>query len=92
MRSFSLPEVPLRALMMPAYEARRICREALFTEISKDLKEVFSDVRKGTGLCHCTLLSAPYAGCTVAGAGAGPRQNCQSKTTKLIATTIHTTS
>src|SRR5918998_5287772 len=37
---------------------------------------------------HCTRLSPSYAGCAVAGVGAGLRQNCQSKTTNPIATTL----
>src|SRR5215204_696590 len=40
---------------------------------------------------HCTRLSPSYTGCTVAGVGAVPRQQCQSKTTKPIATAHHTT-
>src|SRR5918999_12117 len=40
---------------------------------------------------HCTRLSLSYAACTVAGVGAGLRQNCQSKTTNPIATTLSTT-
>src|SRR5829696_79195 len=40
---------------------------------------------------HCTRLSPSYAGCTVAGVGAGLRQNCQSKMTNRIAMTLSTT-
>src|SRR5215217_4173050 len=53
---------------------------------------VFSEVRKGTRAHHLTRLSPSYAGCStvVASAGAGPRQDFQSKITNPIATAIAT--
>src|ERR687897_824707 len=52
-----------------------------------------NDARRHAHSYHCTRLSPSYAGrtVTVAGVGAGPRQNCQSKTTNPIATTLSTT-
>src|SRR5918995_878792 len=51
-----------------------------------------NDARRHAHSYHCTRLSPSYAGCpgTVAGVGAGLRQNCQSKTTNPIATAHHT--
>jgi hypothetical protein len=52
--------------------------------------DVFCEVRKGTCTYHLTRLSPSYASCVVAGAGAGPRQAFQSKTTNPIATALAT--
>src|SRR5215217_8997526 len=52
---------------------------------------ILGNPERPTHSYHCTRLSPSYASCTVAGAGAGLHQTCQSKTTNPVATTLSTT-
>src|ERR671916_2547511 len=67
------------------------CLEGRFSASGLPAYGILGNPERPAHSYHFTRLSPSYAGCTVAGVGAGLRQNCQSKTTNPIATTLSTT-